>query len=120
VASGILDGIMVGVATLEQVLSRFAREGELYEPLPGGRVRCVACGHRCLVPSGQRGICKVRWNADGRLMVPAGYVAGLQLDRIEKKPVFHAYRGLIHLPHHRQQRRDLGQQAPRERPAPVG
>jgi hypothetical protein len=48
--------------TLEQVLSRLARGGELYERLPEGRVRCIACGHRCLIPLGQRGICKVRWN----------------------------------------------------------
>ncbi len=79
--------------TLEQVLSRLAREGELYERLPGGRVRCIACGHRCLVPPGRRGICKVRWNEAGRLMVPAGYVAGLQLDPVEKKPFFHAHPG---------------------------
>ena len=79
--------------SLEQVLSRLARVGDLYEPLPEGRIRCVACGHRCLIPPGQRGICKVRWNERGRLMVPAGYVAGLQLDPVEKKPFFHAHPG---------------------------
>jgi pyruvate formate lyase activating enzyme len=84
---------MAGTVTLEQVLARLAREGELYERLPEGRLRCHACGHRCLIPPGQRGICKVRWNEDGRLMVPAGYVAGLQLDPIEKKPFFHAFPG---------------------------
>ena len=84
---------MAGPVTLEQTLSRLAREGELYERLPEGRVRCYACGHRCLVLPGQRGICKVRWNEDGRLMVPTGYVAALQLDPIEKKPFFHAFPG---------------------------
>jgi pyruvate formate lyase activating enzyme len=79
--------------TLEQTLSRLAREGELYERLPGDRLRCYACGHRCLILSGQRGVCKVRWNEDGRLMVPAGYVAALQLDPVEKKPFFHALPG---------------------------
>src|SRR5262249_57732237 len=29
----------------------------------------------------------------GRLRVPWGYVAGLQLDPVEKKPFFHAYPG---------------------------
>ena len=81
------------MTALADVLSRLAREGELYERLPEGRVRCYACGHRCLIPPGQRGVCKVRWNDDGRLMVPAGYVAGLQLDPVEKKPFFHAYPG---------------------------
>jgi pyruvate formate lyase activating enzyme len=79
--------------TLEDVLARLAREGELYERLPEGRVRCYACGHRCLILPGQRGVCKVRWNEDGRLMVPSGYVAALQLDPVEKKPFFHAYPG---------------------------
>ena len=84
---------MAEAVTLEQTLARFAREGELYERLRDGRVRCYACGHRCVIPPGQRGVCKVRWNEDGRLMVPGGYVAGLQLDPIEKKPFFHAYPG---------------------------
>ena len=84
---------MAHAATLEQILSRHAREGELYERLPGARLRCHACGHRCLIPPGQRGICRVRFNADSRLMVPSGYVGGQQLDPIEKKPFFHAYPG---------------------------
>ena len=84
---------MAGAPTLDQVLSGLAREGELFERLPGGRVRCSACGHRCLIPPGRRGICKVRWNDDGRLMVPGGYVAALQPDPVEKKPFYHAYPG---------------------------
>ena len=56
-------------------------------------VRCVACGHRCLIREGKAGICRVRFNAGGALRVPAGYVAGLQVDPIEKKPFFHAYPG---------------------------
>jgi pyruvate formate lyase activating enzyme len=84
---------MTDATTLDRLLSRLAREGELYEQLPEERVRCYACGHRCLIPSGQRGICKVRFNESGRLMVPTGYVAGLQLDPVEKKPFFHAHPG---------------------------
>ncbi len=58
-----------------------------------GSVRCVACGHRCLIRDGRAGVCKVRFNQDGELRVPAGYVAGLQVDPIEKKPFYHAYPG---------------------------
>jgi pyruvate formate lyase activating enzyme len=79
--------------TLAEALAGRAREGELYERLPAERLRCYACGHRCLILPGQRGICKVRWNQDGRLMVPAGYVASFQLDPVEKKPFFHALPG---------------------------
>jgi pyruvate formate lyase activating enzyme len=57
------------------------------------RVRCLACGHRCLVAPGKTGVCRVRFNRDGRLRAPAGYVAGLQIDPIEKKPFYHAFAG---------------------------
>ena len=53
----------------------------------------MACGHRCVIPPGQRGVCKVRYNQEGRLRAPWGYVAGLRLDPIEKKPFFHAFPG---------------------------
>ncbi len=78
---------------LGQVLARHTREGELYSRLPNGRVRCVACGHRCLIPPGRDGICRVRFNEEGSLKVPWGYVAALQLDPVEKKPFFHALPG---------------------------
>jgi pyruvate formate lyase activating enzyme len=83
--------------SLEHALSMLSREGQLYERLADDRVRCVACGHRCVIPPGQKGICKVRWNPDGRLRVPAGYVAALQLDPVEKKPFFHAHPGSLAL-----------------------
>jgi pyruvate formate lyase activating enzyme len=59
----------------------------------GDRVLCYACGHRCLIAEGQRGICKVRFNDHGELKVPFGYVAALQCDPVEKKPFFHVYPG---------------------------
>jgi pyruvate formate lyase activating enzyme len=79
--------------TLEEALSARTTEGELYEKLENGAVRCFACGHRCKIPKGLKGICKVRFNEDGRLLVPRGYVSGIQADPIEKKPFFHAYPG---------------------------
>src|SRR5207237_10386366 len=82
-----------GAATLSQALDARVREGELVERLPDGAVRCFACGHRCLVKPGRRGICKVRFNKDGTLYAPAGYVAALQCDPTEKKPFFHALPG---------------------------
>ena len=82
-----------GAATLAQALDARVREGELVERLPDGAVRCFACGHRCLVRPGRRGICKVRYNKDGTLFAPAGYVAALQCDPTEKKPFFHVLPG---------------------------
>ena len=78
---------------LAQLLARHTREGELYERLENERVRCFACGHRCLIPPGRDGICRVRFNDEGTLRVPFGYVAALQLDPVEKKPFFHALPG---------------------------
>jgi pyruvate formate lyase activating enzyme len=83
------------MATLADVLARETREGELYEVLPDGRLRCYACGHGCPLPEGAVGVCKVRFNRGGRLRVPWGYVGGVQCDPIEKKPFFHAYPGAL-------------------------
>jgi pyruvate formate lyase activating enzyme len=79
--------------SLARLLARRTREGELYEKLEDGRVRCVACGHRCVVPPGREGICRVRFNDGGVLRVPFGYVAGLHLDPVEKKPFYHVVPG---------------------------
>ena len=56
---------------------------------------CVAAHARtrCRIPSGGAGICKMRTNYNGRLMVPWGYVAGFSADPIEKKPFFHVLPG---------------------------
>ncbi len=56
-----------------------------------GRIRCLACGHRCSVLPGRSGVCRVRFNTGSELRAPAGYVAGVQLDPIEKKPFYHAF-----------------------------
>ena len=56
-------------------------------------MRCTACGHRCVIPPGRQGVCRVRFNTAGRLRVPFGYVGSLQVDPIEKKPFFHVLPG---------------------------
>ena len=75
------------------LLDGLTKEGHLFEALPDGGVRCTACAHRCLVRTGRRGICRVRFNQQGKLRVPWGYVAGLQADPIEKKPFYHLLPG---------------------------
>jgi pyruvate formate lyase activating enzyme len=84
-------------APLAQTLSELTREGEIYERLPERAVRCYACGHRCFIPEGRPGICRVRFNDGGRLQVPWGYVGALQVDPVEKKPFFHALPGSLAL-----------------------
>ena len=81
------------VATLDAALKVRTSEGALFEKLDGGKVRCFACGHRCVIPDRFDGICRVRFNRGGVLYVPRGYVAGIALDPIEKKPFYHVLPG---------------------------
>jgi pyruvate formate lyase activating enzyme len=94
------------MATLKELLALHTRDAapELVEvlesPADGDRaakrrIRCHACGHRCPIPDGAMGVCKVRFNDGGRLRVPWGYVGGVQCDPVEKKPFFHAYPGTL-------------------------
>jgi pyruvate formate lyase activating enzyme len=78
---------------LRTTLDRHAVRGELFTPLDRSWLLCYACGHRCRIPPGRYGICKVRENRDGVLYVPSGYTAGIALDPIEKKPFFHVLPG---------------------------
>lgn len=80
---------------LEELLSQhtaIAAE-ELIRKEPDDVVRCLACGHRCRIMPGRHGVCHIRFNEDGELRVPYGYVSSLAADPIEKKPFFHAYPG---------------------------
>lgn len=77
------------MSSLEEMLDGLTREGQLFEKLEEGEVRCMACAHRCRLQPGQRGICKVRYNREGVLRVPWGYVAAANVDPIEKKPLAH-------------------------------
>ncbi|MFQ5873864.1 MAG: AmmeMemoRadiSam system radical SAM enzyme [Dehalococcoidia bacterium] len=84
---------MTTTPTLAEVIDACTKEGELYERLPKNKLRCLACGHRCVIFDGHRGICKVRFNHGGVLKVPTGYVGALQCDPTEKKPFFHVLPG---------------------------
>ena len=79
--------------TLAEQLARETREAALYRPLDRNRVECFACGHRCPIPAGFAGVCKVRFNRGGKLYAPYGYVNAVHCDPIEKKPFFHALPG---------------------------
>ena len=84
---------MAETLTLRNILQDHTVEGELYKKLDNGWVLCYSCGHRCKIKPGREGVCRIRFNKDGKLFVPSGYTAGVQLDPIEKKPFFHAFPG---------------------------
>jgi len=79
--------------SLAYLLDAHTREGSLWHAEGDGAVRCLACGHRCLIKPDLRGICRVRFNRGGRLFVPWGYVSSLACDPTEKKPFFHVLPG---------------------------
>lgn len=62
------------MTTLAELLDPMTVEGVHYERLKGGAVRCYTCGHRCLIRPARRGFCKVRFNREGVLPAPWGYV----------------------------------------------
>ena len=82
--------------TLQDRLDAMTTAGELFEVVNADerKIRCLACGHRCLHKDGRRGICQVRFNEGGMLRVPHGYVGALQVDPVEKKPFFHVLPGI--------------------------
>lgn len=87
------DDDQTPMQSLRVMLEEMTREGELCETLDDGRLHCYACGHDCKIPEGRSGVCRVRFNDHGKLMVPGGYVGALACDPIEKKPFFHAFPG---------------------------
>ena len=92
-ATIVVPGPTMALEVLADHLARETREAELWKPLDRDRVECFACGHRCPIPSGFAGVCKVRFNRGGRLQAPYGYVQTACCDPIEKKPFFHALPG---------------------------
>ena len=81
--------------TLKELLSQHVQEGTLYRSLEHNKLECYSCGHRCVIPEGRDGICRVRFNRGGKLFVPWGYFGSVQLDPVEKKPFFHALPGTL-------------------------
>jgi len=72
---------------------RLTTVGDLYEQTSGDRVRCAACAHRCVISAGSAGACGVRFNQDGVLRVPFGYVARRYVRAVETNTIFHVRPG---------------------------
>ncbi|MEM3201694.1 MAG: AmmeMemoRadiSam system radical SAM enzyme [Candidatus Micrarchaeaceae archaeon] len=66
------------------------KEGILYQQMPNKRAVCNLCARRCNIGEGQKGFCGVRANKDGKIyLIVYGHIAALNIDPIEKKPLFH-------------------------------
>lgn len=64
-----------------------------FDSFGGGH--CFACAHRCRISATCGGICGQRRLVRGSLQVPWEEVAGLAVDPMEKKPLFHFYPGEV-------------------------
>ncbi len=74
------------------------KEADFYEVTDpaSGQIRCDLCNHRCRIPKGGCGICRVRENRDGRLVsLVYGQLVSENVDPIEKKPLFHLLPGTL-------------------------
>lgn len=70
------------------------KEALFYTKLDEQTVRCDLCPWFCVLRPGQTGVCKVRGNADGKLLTAVyNKVAAMGIDPIEKKPLYHFYPG---------------------------
>ncbi len=70
------------------------KKAELVEQLANHLVVCRACSWYCKIASGQVGICATRYNRKGELIsLVYGKAIGLNLDPVEKKPLYHFFPG---------------------------
>lgn len=60
----------------------------------GKKIRCFLCARRCLIPEGKEGFCRVRVNKN-RVLYSMNYgkIVSMDVDPIEKKPLFHFFPG---------------------------
>ena len=66
------------------------REALFYEKSIDKTVHCHLCAHECIIKDNQSGICGVRVNSKGILFTHSyGNVIAVNVDPIEKKPLYH-------------------------------
>lgn len=65
-------------------------KARFFKRLEDGGINCLLCFRGCVIPEGQRGFCRNRENRKGDLYsLVYGKPASIQLDPIEKEPMFH-------------------------------
>ncbi|ABB15907.1 AmmeMemoRadiSam system radical SAM enzyme [Carboxydothermus hydrogenoformans] len=70
------------------------KEAVFYEVIGDSLVQCRLCPHRCRIADGKTGRCRVRKNVNGRLYsLNFGKITAINIDPIEKKPLYHFYPG---------------------------
>ncbi len=72
------------------------KEGILFDVLPGNKVKCNICSHRCTIAEGKVGICGTRKNIGGKIYsIIYNTVSSEAVDPVEKKPLYHFLPGTL-------------------------
>ena len=70
--------------------NRFIAQTRYWHKLDDGRVQCDLCPRFCKLKPGQRGLCFIRANDNGKIILTSyGRSSGFCIDPIEKKPLNH-------------------------------
>ncbi len=70
------------------------RQALYYKEIGHQRVQCQLCPHYCCLGLEEKGKCRVRRNINGTLTSENfGFCSSIQLDPMEKKPLYHFYPG---------------------------
>jgi pyruvate formate lyase activating enzyme len=81
---------IVAAATAGEDDSRYTVEAKFYHKLDRRKIKCILCPRECTVKDKKRGHCGVRENRDGTFYTLVhSRVAALNVDPVEKKPLFH-------------------------------
>lgn len=65
-------------------------EAELFKKIGEWGIQCLACEWKCKMKPGMTGVCGVRKNVAGKLILLVwGRVTGIAVDPMEKKPLYH-------------------------------
>ena len=81
-------------AQAEQNIKAIPRIAQYWQKVKENIVQCLLCPRKCVLDAGQRGVCTVRINKDGKLYTLGyGNPVAVHIDPIEKKPFFHVAPG---------------------------
>lgn len=69
------------------------KEAKFYRKLDN-KIECLLCPQECIIAEKKTGLCRVRKNINGILYATTyGKISSINLDPIEKKPLYHFYPG---------------------------
>ncbi len=70
------------------------KQAAYYTKNQPGQIQCTLCPHHCILRPGERGKCHVRVHEDHELYTETyGQVSAMNMDPIEKKPLYHFHPG---------------------------